>query len=651
MAPKPPGLVVRSMVWVLVVCLLVSTLTPLRSTYAAGGWDSWGSGGASGSLGSGMGGGYSGGNVYQGDLGGWVPKYGGGESTLFEAKATGGVGSQLGCGLVNYMDFVKATFNVADIGDQLKEAMKTYMAKMILTYLMSIPVIAAAYDFINFVADAKLKLFNQKCDIAEARRDGAKLYKALCNDVWAAVSSSGNCDNLQVAHPYAPVLCQQAMSRKGDINWLNQCMEGAEPIKALMKQADKTYQISLQRFLSDPVGCFRDSICNDSNKPGAGFNETAGCLAMSYLPRLCFETGGAVGSASSGASASARAAGCVNGRRQKPPISYDGVAAAFVQYSLMTMSACADVWDSIRRADPNMEPATIKAIGNEAVLLANEATTPMGPSMEVSLNNSNGMYKLAFTDMSLVLQAYGADATTETRSKMLEDYRTSVLNSAPDEMIDPLRMCKLVAQAARKELNDRQKLGVTIPDPKMPGEVNAALFFNLPNVGTESAALAANGLDAKAAAKMLEMTFGYIVNVQGGVNITNPVAMAQLALSSGDVWTAWGRTMGMDVSCMGMDRVIDYVLGQIAKAEIDSSKSGIADGSVATKETGELKPTAKKCDVPLEAVKDQKKATFDYLRNYLTGLKTQNAKWCANRPGREDRIKQFFGKGYNGLYY
>ncbi|MFZ2586564.1 MAG: hypothetical protein WAZ18_00340 [Alphaproteobacteria bacterium] len=617
MAPKNLGSCAHLItVVVVVLSLTLSTLVPQAAV----------AGGYSGS--------YESGNPSRGNLGGFIPNYGG-ESELFSVKSSSGVGANLGCGMMNYMDFVKATFNVSDMADQFKGMMQTFMAKILLTYLMSFPPIAAAYDAINWLADAKAKVFNQSCDIAEARKDGAKLYKGICNDAYSA-AKTGDCTNINSVDPMRAIMfCEQALKDGPDV-FITRCMANSEPLKPLIAAADKALQQVKEEFFGDPVGCHRGDICDSAEAPGAGSKVVAGCLAMSYMPRICFEANGSLGNKGMGGSK------CVGGKRRKPPISMDGVTQAFIQYSMYTMDACGRVWDDIRKADPNMEASTIEKIGTEAIALANTDQLTMSSNQVAPL--AQGPLKLAFTDMSLVLKAFGATATNESRNKMLQDYVDNELpgidlNGPSKELLNPLRMCKFVAEAARAEMALQGK-NAQISDPEMGGKVDAAQFFNLPSTGETSDKLAADGLDAQTAALMLEYTFGYIVNVQGGINMTNPVAMSKLALSSGRVWGDWASDRGMDVSCMGMDKILDYLNGVIIKAQTTAGSQNVTSGSTTTKEGADT--STKACNAPIEAVKKQSEKTFDYLEKYFKSLKDKNTLWCSNRPKLQERNRQFF---------
>lgn len=557
--------------------------------------------------------GYSGDYYYSGspkfgDFGGFgFPRHQGG-GDVFNARVGGGVGLDLGCGSLNIMDYMKATFNVSDIVERGKAAMQTMLAKVVMTYLLSQPYIASAMNMLDGMLNFGFSMFEQSCDLSEIQANVKR--EALQR-------------------------CQQ--NAAGDAAKLVQCQEQADPMKSFLNNTMGDISKALGEFKDDPIGSLQNEFCDPRFARTSG-NQDPQCLFLSFAPRFCVRSD--LGS------------GCTGPKNRKPPISAVGITAATRQYSHLTMDKCAEIWDEIRDADPSITPEGMHAIANAAAKMASDDAANMSSgntsSLHVPLQPS---HMLAMTNVSKAMKMFGAESgDTGASEAVLEEYRKSALEDCPEPLRnDPVRMCRYIAKAANVELSKAGKGSINdnieITDDE---KVDAMSFFNVPPDSEEM--LKNAGIDVKSATTMMYETFSCQANGRSGFNenvhLTSPAV--QVAVATGDQimingrlqdtdWSTTARWMGQSISCGSVEKIFKFWVGKIAdtrsevlmKNEIETVKRTATDVN-----SGNQSSTSGD-KISVETAKADIEETFARASGYFVRVLEANRLACGKFLGRE----------------
>ena len=536
--------------------------------------------------------GYYGGSLYHGDLGGFGYQSSGG-GDLVHASVNGGGNLDLGCGSLNIFDYMKTVFNVSDIATQLKAALQTMLAKMLLTYMMSIPIIAAAFDTLNAILDARFSMFQQSCNLDEIRAKAKQTVIADC------IKQNGTAATVQ-------------------------CQEQADPMKSFISNSLKSLGANMSMFDKDPIRAMQDQFC-DPKYDSSSSKQDPACLFMSFAPRFCLNT--------------SLGGGCT-GPTQRPPISMAGVAYGFNRYNGTVMNKGRDIAARVRQAKPGVTLADYQAIAQRADKLAAEAAAKdNGAASSAPGSASLDGNKLAMTNVSYVLSVYGDSGTTSS-AKVLEEYQKLHLNGcSPANRGDPLRTYKFIATAADQVLKEQGLSGIDT------------------DVSLADSALKAAGIDANTASKMVEQTYNCLVNggiqqTRGEVRATAPQLWAAMATTPGNKWELVGRGLGKNQACEGVDHILSFWLKAVDEAK---GKWTAADKytppAVTAKDSnspgGESVQGGKEMDTA--PVKDHGDAALQYVKDYFQGLKDANNRACYSPVRSRDLLSpddpQFQNRG------
>lgn len=574
---------------------------------------------------------YHSGNAVFGDFGGYGfnpgNNYGG---RLIEAGIEGGGGIDLGCGAINIMDYMKATFNVNNLIERAKASMQTMVAKYIMVFLLSQPIIASAMDKLNGMLNFGYDLFNQSCDLGEIQKLAKARYTRECIKDKKAEGEP---------HGAAVVMCQN--------------ME--DPLKPMMNQAAAVLGEDLQRVLSDPIGSLQASMgCSASGTRTETYGgETVEiaqnnlCLLMAFAPRVCgnMEFGGG---SSDGRFGGRPMDGC---NTFESPISGAGVSGYAMRGTGVTMQKSAQVWDSIRQANPRSTVADLKIISANAITMANLRATPGEVS---SLGKaSTPRNQLAMTNITKVTQMFG-NGGSENSEKMLNEYRESsagLKGCSEENRTNPLRMVQFVARAANEHFGSVG--GVSIDDNIQftdAEKLKAEEFFNFNAIPEE--VQKKMGIDAKSAVTMLEETVSCLTNGQTGMDeaipVTNPVLGFHLAtgtcINVGGTcqvmdWQTASRWMGRPMSCKSVNKVFTYLITKFKDAKNNlalNDKTALpgtdvknSDGTVTTK-SSKMVDTEEVKDIlgpALDKVILQFQATLDANASACVGFTSTGIKF------------------------
>jgi hypothetical protein len=477
---------------------------------------------------------YSGGNTSFGDFGGFG--YDRGPQTISgNVRLGGGLGINLGCGSMNIMDYMKASFDVSDIIEKGKAAMQTMLAKVVMTQLLAMPYIASAMNMLDGMLNAGFNLFTQSCDMNGIRAEAKQILQARCEAMHA-----------------------------GDVTAIRRCVDWTGEAKDYMNEQLANLNSSLGIFKQDPIGQLQETICNATG--GAG-DVTGACAIMGFLPRICLSAEAGAGGASAGGS------GCTGPKYRRPAISAATVSAAVDRYTHVTARRCSQVWRDIRRANPDISPAGLRAIAARAGAMADQDA---GASDEVS-SIIGGPNSLALTNLSFATTTFGA--ADERSEELLEEFRkTPLAGCAKVIREDPLRMCRFIAKAANVELA-RDGLPTISEDVRLSAaqQVDAAELFD----DDALQALEHGGIDGVTAAKMIEETFNCAANGQGGLgnttHLTSPAL--QVAVETGVEalignrrerldWNTTTRMMSKRISCDAVDKIMAFAIDKIEQGRL-----------------------------------------------------------------------------------
>lgn len=481
---------------------------------------------------------YSGGNTSFGDFGGYGfhpdDNYGG---RLIEGNFDGGAGLDLGCGAINIMDYMKATFNVNNLIERAKASMQTMVAKYVMVFLLSQPIIASAMDKLNGMLNFGYDMFNQSCDLNEVQKLAKARYTREC-----------------IAEGNSPVDCQ----------------EMPDPLKPMMNQAAAVLGQDLQRVLSDPVGSMQATMgCSSSGLDSNGVAQSDACLLMAFAPRVCgtMDFGGNAAGSSFGTNG-------LNGCNSfDAPISAAGVSGYAMDGAYSITMKNASTWDNIRRSNPRATAADMRIIARNAVAKANASGRKSNGEGYI-VGQAKPRTQLAMTNISYVSKMFADEGGSADSEKMLKEYRDSpngLQGCSEENRTDPLRMVRFVAQAANEHFGGMG--GVSIDDNIKftdAEKVKAEKYFNFDKIPEN--VRKHMGIDAKSAMTMLEETVSCLANGQAGLDqgtpLTNPLLSYAIATGTpvkvgGEMqtidWPTASRWMGRPISCKSVNKVFDYL--------------------------------------------------------------------------------------------
>lgn len=548
--------------------------------------------------GVGVGNSYHFGNPLTGDLGGYYG--GGGQEINIGMGLNDGVGLKIGCDGIDIMGYMKAQFNVSQFADRAQEMMKTFLAKQILTQLLSISEIAAAQDYLQKTLNDGFNIFNQNCDMGEIRKKAKQVY------------IDRECSQFE----------------EGSSDYIN-CVDNYGGMKSRYSTFLNKFNKQICSFMQNPTDAMRGTLCG-------GDNPSTACIMMSYLPRACYN------------SATCGKQVCVGGENNVgPPITMARVADANMLYVDIVSRKTAKLWDEVRAAYPKLEEADIKAIAIKGGAMAE--VDLRGGSTTAAVAAPTGLMLTSLKHIPL--QFAGSDDADKMLEKFLSSNKMAVCKANP-KLYDPLRIVRFIAKAANAELerygvSERVNEDIKVEENE---KVDAGEFFNLPAPGT--AAANRLGIDAETASEMLEKAFGCTANTD--ILLSNPAALADVAISPRVSFDDYHRGIGQRMSCAVVENVGRFILTEVRAARVkaltepDAVKNWNttvtnADGTTTDKNMG---------DVPADGLKDELPKIFDNLEKYLDDQLTTNHRFCNLRSDvgavlRETLTPQVSGPGRN----
>ena len=112
---------------------------------------------------------------------GFFPGNTGGRSVdVIDVSLGGRISADLGCAGLDYDALMNFEFDLGDVIDQMQENIETTVGNYLLTTIYSSPAVAAIFDSLEAIKNARIPQMQAKCDMGQIRKDAVNMCIERC---------------------------------------------------------------------------------------------------------------------------------------------------------------------------------------------------------------------------------------------------------------------------------------------------------------------------------------------------------------------------------------------------------------------------------------------------------------------------------------
>lgn len=482
-----------------------------------------------------------------------------GRVNVFEVDFDSRVGVDLfGCSGIGLFDFMKTTFNLNNITQQLKDSMKTILAKTLITTAMSVPQIASIFDTLNAFGNARFDIFQASCNMNDIRKDAMEMYKERC-----------------MADGMSAVECEEKYTSQSK----NLLAKVSEEMSAQIKESENANEVMRSMFCEDQDGKYNP--------------KSQTCGIMNFLPQFQICIDSSVGGGCKGTYG-----------KTNPAMAFAGIINA-------GMIAAGGVFKTMDGMTAQLDQTLFPMSSRKAAAdcAANKLRNDWQPEDDTTAPtvSSNTRGKLIMAKFSQTSFAGDADADAEKPDNTVKKFKEFMAGYCREE--DPLRPLQAIASC----LNTTGATGITVDKSQM---VNVADYINTGSGGMVADQLA---LDAKGSAAIVDYGIKCAINKIGA---TDPYIWLALQNSPPSEREAITMMMQVDAKHIFEQKFYDFMTMLVrdarAKAEGDELPEpalkrvaqAIKDGEAEVSDTTDKKKRIKEVQEKLKVVLDDMKDEF-----------------------------------------